>query len=67
MARVHFYTCFSSPHILVQVLAVFGMGRSDLADLLDKICISDCKLLDKGVLQYTIKHLTKSFPSSLVL
>ena len=48
-------------------LAAFDMRRSDLADLFDKICIGDCKLVDNGVLQYTIKHLNKSLPSSLAL
>ena len=67
MASVHFYTCFLSPHNLAQVvfLAAFDMGSSDLADLLDKICIGGLKLFDNRVLWYTFKHLNKSFPSSL--
>ena len=46
-------------------LAAFEIGRSNLADLLASICIGDCKFFDNGVLWYTIKHLNKSFPSSL--
>ena len=48
-------------------LAAFQIGRSHLADLLVNICIGDCKVFDRGVLWYTIKHLNKSFPFSLAL
>ena len=48
-------------------LAAFDMGRFDLADLLVSICIGEHILFDNGVLQYTIRHLNKSFSSSLTL
>ena len=48
-------------------LAAFDMRRSDLAVLLCKICIIDCKLLVKGVLWYIIKLLKGSLPSSFCL
>ena len=52
MANVHFCTLFSSLHNLFQVVfwLQFEIGRSDLADLLDKICIGYCKVFDNGVL-----------------
>ena len=69
MVSVHFYTFFlkSSQSIPSCFLAPFDIGRSDLADLLDKICFGEHKLFESGVLQYTIKHLNTSFPSSLTL
>ena len=69
MVNSHFYTLFlkfsqSEPNCF---LAAFEIGRFDLADLLASICIGDHKLFDSGVLWYTIKHLNKSFPTSLTL
>ena len=62
------YSCteFSSPWQFRSfcLLAAFDMSRLDLAALLLSICIGDCKVLDNGVLQYTIKHWYKSLPSS---
>ena len=48
-------------------LAALDMDRSDLAHLFCRICISDCKLPLRGVLQYIIKHLNRSFSSSFAL
>ena len=47
--------------------AAFELERFDLVDLLASICIGEHKLFDSGVLQYTIRHLNKSFHSSLAL
>ena len=52
----------SSQSIPSCFLAAFDMGRSNLENLLDKVCISDHKLFDNRVLWYTIKHLSGPFP-----
>ena len=47
--------------------AAFDSGKVDLVALLERICISDCKWLDKGIFLYVIRHLCKFCPSSFAL
>ena len=47
--------------------AAVDSGKLDLVALLESICNGDCKVLDRGVFLYVIRHLYKSCPSSLAL
>ena len=69
MVNVHFlyFVLKFSQSIPSCFLAAFEIGKSDLADLLARIYIGDHIVFGSGVLWYTIKHLNKSFPSSLAL
>ena len=47
--------------------AAFDIGKVDLVALIERICIGDCKWLDKGVFLYVIRHLCRSCSSSFAL
>ena len=47
--------------------AAIDSGRVDLVILFERICIGDCRAVDKGVFLYVMRHLYRSCPFSLAL